>query len=83
MVCDVRTLLRPGSELSVEVGPPGPVDLRLVGEVARLHLAAGRCGAHLSVRDTGGRLAELVRLVGLDLPGLHLPGLDLLGLDLR
>lgn len=42
------------------------VDLALVDELGRLHLAARRAGATMVLRQPSPRLAELLELVGLD-----------------
>jgi hypothetical protein len=44
---------------------PGPPDLALVDELARLHLTAIRMGCAIRLRDVGPSLRELLDLVGL------------------
>jgi ABC-type transporter Mla MlaB component len=42
-----------------------PADLRAVDALARLHVAASRCGRRLQLHGVDGGLAELLEFVGL------------------
>jgi hypothetical protein len=52
--------------LVVEVTGPGRPDLRALDALARLVLAARRCGGEVRVADATGELAPLLAVTGLD-----------------
>jgi hypothetical protein len=59
-------LVRCGSDVaSWPLRHPGPPDLALVDELARLHLTAIRMGCGLRLRDVSPSLRDLLDLVGL------------------
>jgi hypothetical protein len=59
-------LVRAGTEVaSWPLRRQGPPDLRLVDELARLHLTAIRMGCGIRLRQPSPSLVELLNLVGL------------------
>ena len=58
-------LLARGSRVTLDLGALTDADLATVDALARLHVAAGRAGCALRLRNVPPALAELLELAGL------------------
>jgi len=58
-------LLARGSRVTLDLGALTDADLATVDVLARLHVAAGRAGCALRLRNVPPALAELLELAGL------------------
>jgi hypothetical protein len=64
--CRVRVVRPDGSELAAcELHGPGDADLKVVDDVARITLMAGRLGGRIVLSEVSATLRDLLELAGL------------------